>query len=139
MTHVEIREYISAGICPFCERGPFRSLAHHVNPTHGVDKYQLRDMAGYTMDQPLCSEEVSERCRRDIAVCGLWTGDEAMREARDKKSKYRHTEQGLRNHRSISSKNLKAWQAANPDAHRAAAVAGGKKGAALRWSKGATS
>jgi hypothetical protein len=33
---------ITAQMCPWCDRGPFRRLASHTAPVHGVDRNELR-------------------------------------------------------------------------------------------------
>lgn len=53
----EIRRHISAGTCPWCDKGPFKMLPVHTNKAHGIDKWQLRDLAGLTTTQPLCDPE----------------------------------------------------------------------------------
>lgn len=58
-----IREAIEAGKCPWCGRGPFQLLALHVNHKHGIDRVELRDLAGVTMNTSICAPEYSETKR----------------------------------------------------------------------------
>lgn len=60
-----VREAIAAHLCPFCGKGPYQSLAIHTCKVHGVDRLELRALAGMTTNEPVCSPEVSER-RREI-------------------------------------------------------------------------
>lgn len=69
-----IREAITAQLCPWCGRGPFAMLPVHTNKTHGIDKWELRDLAGLTTQDPLCSEEARAKmakaydCERGATV-----------------------------------------------------------------------
>jgi predicted RNA-binding Zn-ribbon protein involved in translation (DUF1610 family) len=58
-----VRAAIVAQTCPFCGRGPYKVLAVHTNKTHGVDKRELREMAGLTLGVSICSEGYSARAR----------------------------------------------------------------------------
>jgi len=65
-----IRAAIQGGTCPFCRQGPFKYVATHTNKIHGVDRYALRDLAGYTYSESLLSpelhEEVSHRAQERV-------------------------------------------------------------------------
>lgn len=52
-----IRAHIIAQTCPFCGAGPFKMLPVHTNKAHGVDKWELREMAGFATSDALCSPE----------------------------------------------------------------------------------
>ena len=114
------RRAIAAQTCPFCGRGPFRMLPVHTNKAHGVDKYELRDMAGLMVRDALCSEEALSAMR-----------DNAHPENREKAKggprtkKYRYTKAG----RAKQVKSLKTWEKENPEAARRARSANAKK----RW------
>jgi predicted nucleic acid-binding Zn ribbon protein len=54
-----MRRFIEAGICPWCEAGPFRVLALHVSQKHGIDRFQLRDLAGLTYSASICDPQLS--------------------------------------------------------------------------------
>lgn len=58
-----LRQFIAAETCPWCGRGPYKSLAIHTNSAHGVSADELREMAGFVKTQPLCSADLSERYR----------------------------------------------------------------------------
>ena len=60
----EIREAIVTQICPWCGKGPFAMLAVHTNKAHDIDKWQLRELAGYTTRQALCAPDISEKMRQ---------------------------------------------------------------------------
>lgn len=57
LSREKIRANIEAGKCPFCEAGPFKLLARHTNVQHGVDAFELREMAGMFKYQSLTSPE----------------------------------------------------------------------------------
>lgn len=56
-----VRAAVEALLCPFCGRGPFKALAVHTVQAHGVDKMQLRDMAGLRLSDSLCAPETRQR------------------------------------------------------------------------------
>lgn len=64
-TRDQIRAGIEAQICPWCSKGPFKILASHTTRLHGVDRFQLRDLGGFTYSASVCAPEVSEE-RREI-------------------------------------------------------------------------
>ena len=47
--------------CPFCDREDLVSVAGHVARSHGVNRFELKDMLGVFYETPLCSKEMSER------------------------------------------------------------------------------
>lgn len=59
-TQEELRAYIEAQKCPWCSRGPFVSLSNHTQPVHGIDAFELKDMAGLRISDAVCSREWSE-------------------------------------------------------------------------------
>lgn len=61
-----LQRAIEAQVCPWCGEGPFRLLAVHTNKAHGVDRYELRQMAGLSRSAPVCSPEVSENRRANL-------------------------------------------------------------------------
>lgn len=61
VTEDEIREHLAAGRCPFCGRADLKVLAQHTQKIHGVDKRELRRMAGLSLRAPLVPPELSER------------------------------------------------------------------------------
>lgn len=61
-----IRESIESGICPWCGRGPYKMLAGHVNGQHGIDRFELRELAGLTRHVSICDPAYSDE-RRDLA------------------------------------------------------------------------
>lgn len=64
-TREQIRAGIEAQICPWCGAGPFKILASHTTRLHGVDRFQIRDLAGLTYSTSICDPDVSED-RREI-------------------------------------------------------------------------
>lgn len=64
-TREQIRAGIEAQVCPWCGNGPFKILALHTTRLHGVDRFQLRDLAGLTYSASICAPEVAET-RREI-------------------------------------------------------------------------
>ncbi|MEH0586209.1 hypothetical protein QA942_19815 [Streptomyces sp. B21-106] len=60
-----VRAAIAAQRCPFCGKGPYKVIAVHTNKTHGVDKYELRDLAGLSTQDSICAPEYSERAREN--------------------------------------------------------------------------
>lgn len=65
MDEAEIRSIVAAGMCPWCDKGPWLSIARHTNSAHGVDRKQLRELAGLPWTASICSPEVSAR-RREL-------------------------------------------------------------------------
>lgn len=57
-----MQKAIYSGLCPFCRKG-FRNIAYHTNKTHGVDRFQLKEMAGIPKTYPACSPELTEHLR----------------------------------------------------------------------------
>ncbi len=64
-TRDQIRAGIEAQICPWCGSGPFKILASHTTRLHGVDRFQLRDLAGLTYSASVCAPEIADE-RREI-------------------------------------------------------------------------
>lgn len=54
-----------AGKCPWCGRGPYRLLAGHTNKSHGIDKYELRDLAGVAYSTSICDPELAEELSKN--------------------------------------------------------------------------
>src|SRR5215203_2556663 len=57
----EIRAALLERICPFCGKGPYKSIAIHVSHSHGIDRRTLRDMAGITYETKLTDPELSQK------------------------------------------------------------------------------
>lgn len=55
----EMRRSIENGECPFCSK-KFKNIAAHTNRTHGVDRFELKEMAGIPKSLPACSPEFTE-------------------------------------------------------------------------------
>lgn len=60
------REAVLAGVCPCCGKGPFALLARHTHAAHGIDKRELRDLAGLAYIDSITPPELRER-RAQIA------------------------------------------------------------------------
>ncbi len=87
-----MRACIRLGVCPFCG-DDFKNLAAHTNRTHGIDKFELKKMAGIPKTNPACSQEFSEsRSAAAILAFDLTERRDLMRRMRDsqhgKKRKY---------------------------------------------------
>lgn len=54
-----VRGAIEAGQCPWCGRGPYKLLAGHTNKCHGIDKYELRELAGLMYHVSICDPELA--------------------------------------------------------------------------------
>lgn len=61
-----LRAAIESQTCPWCGRGPFKMLASHTNREHGIDRVELRDLAGLPRRSSICSPETSEISRRAL-------------------------------------------------------------------------
>lgn len=61
-----IREFISAGSCPWCGSGPYDNLAMHTNRGHGITARELRELAGLTSRGRLCSPALSAKARENL-------------------------------------------------------------------------
>lgn len=57
-----LREYIRAGICWWCESGPWKSLAGHTSHGHGITAAEVRAAAYLVKATRLCSPEHSAAC-----------------------------------------------------------------------------
>lgn len=62
-----VQAAVRSGICPCCGRGPFALLARHTHAQHGIDKKQLRDLAGLAYSDSITSDGLKEQ-RRQIAL-----------------------------------------------------------------------
>lgn len=63
LTEERIRAAIAARVCPWCAAGPFKCLALHTRKIHGVDRWELRDLAGLTTRESVCTPELSDTLR----------------------------------------------------------------------------
>lgn len=59
-----IRGYIAAQMCPWCGAGPYQMLATHTNRAHGIDRHELRELAGLLKGAKVCAPEIT-RSRSD--------------------------------------------------------------------------
>lgn len=106
-----IRAHIDAQTCPFCGAGPFKMLPVHTNKAHGVDKWELRDLAGLSVTDPLCSAEAREAMS---AAYDVERGAEVRAKATAaSKTRRRPRRTVAGRQRNIDS--LKQWEAENPD------------------------
>lgn len=88
-----LRAAIAAQMCPWCDKGPFKMLPVHTNKVHGIDKWDLRDYAGYSTSDPLCSEEARAAMSR---AYDPEKGREAREAARKKWTGQRRTQRWTR-------------------------------------------
>lgn len=57
----EMQRAIANGECPFCgER--FKNIAAHTNRTHGIDRFELKEIVGIPKSRPACSEDFTKIC-----------------------------------------------------------------------------
>lgn len=106
-----IRAAIGAQTCPFCGAGPFKMLPVHTNKKHGVDKWELRELAGYSTRDPLCSDEALA-AMRDAYDPARGNQARAAAAAKTGRRTQRWTSAGLAKNRA----SLIEWEAANPEA-----------------------
>jgi primosomal protein N' len=118
-----IREAIAAQMCPWCHRGPFVMLPVHTNKMHGVDKLELRDLAGLKKADPICSEDLLAK----LSDAYDPTSDRAAKAraasiAKAKagtRRKPRFTKAGL----AKQTETITKWMREHPDEHRANSAA----------------
>lgn len=75
LTESVMRRHIEVCSCPYCGAGPFKSLASHTNRAHGIDRFELRRLAGMSTHDSIASPELSRRMRsiaheRDLPSIG---------------------------------------------------------------------
>lgn len=121
-----VRRAIDAQMCPFCERGPFKMLPVHTNKVHGVDKWELRDLAGLTTNDPLCSPEARDAMRAKASAEAVTRATAA---ARDSRRPQRWTQAGRAKNRAT----LVRWEAEHPEEAHAVRRAAGERAAEVRW------
>jgi hypothetical protein len=63
-----LRSAIEAQTCPWCGAGPFKVLAAHTNKAHGVDRSELRRLAGLNSGASICSPEFSDQARSSLTA-----------------------------------------------------------------------
>lgn len=80
-----IRRSLEAFICPWCGEGPYKLLASHTNRAHGVDRKELRELAGLLKNSSITPDDVRERRRQLGRERGMPT---AAREAHRKRREY---------------------------------------------------
>ncbi len=107
-----VRAAIAEGKCPFCGSGPWKMLPVHTNKKHGVDKWQLRDLAGLTTSDALCDSDtlgkMSARNQRTseemAAISAMGSGSRAVADRR-----------WTRAGRDSRGKHLRQWIAEHPE------------------------
>lgn len=105
----EIRAGISCQVCPWCGKGPFKMLPVHVNRIHGIDKWELRELAGYATTDPLCGASAIASMRAAAAANNHI--EVAIAASRRGRSRQRWTRAG----RDRVQGNLERWALENPD------------------------
>lgn len=64
----ELRQFISAGQCPWCEKKKhFINIAAHTFQAHGIYADELREMAGLNRSRSVCDPDYSEACRERVS------------------------------------------------------------------------
>ena len=66
-TQETYRAAIDAQLCPVCGAGPYKVLSGHTHKAHGIDRHELRRLAGLPAKASVCSRETSERQRENLA------------------------------------------------------------------------
>lgn len=89
-----VRAAIEAQTCPFCGRGPYKVLANHTRQAHGVDRRELRNLAGLLLKDSICSPETSRKSREH--ALRTRTVEAATQAARDSRKQRQWTEAGKR-------------------------------------------
>ena len=84
LTPEVMRRFISAQTCPYCSRGPFKVLPGHTNKMHGIDRVELRHLAGMTTRERASSEEFTARAR-ELAIARDFGHSEAAERGRHTK------------------------------------------------------
>ncbi len=56
------RAAVTDGMCPLCQRGPFRVVAIHMSLAHEIDRFQLRDKIGVMLNSSICDPAYAEEC-----------------------------------------------------------------------------
>lgn len=118
LTRDAVRRHIEACTCPVCGAGPFKVLPMHTNQAHGIDKHELREMAGLTATDAISSQEFREGSRDRARARDL--GPEHFQEMGRKRaslgSAVRYTTAGRRN----MSENIKSYnESLTPEQKRA--------------------
>jgi hypothetical protein len=90
---VAVRTAIEAQTCPFCGRGPYKVLAVHTNKIHGVDRRDLRELAGLNGSARICAPEFSENARQRAHERGFGVTGRSI-SGSNKGKKYRVTTAG---------------------------------------------
>lgn len=127
MSPEKIRAAIDAGTCPWCGRGPFAMLPVHTNKTHGVDKWELRELAELSTNDPLCSPELRERLSTAFKSQPPEIQKDRQRRATEG-SRVRKGKRWTTTGRARVAQNLPNWERRNPEAARQARVAAGRLG-----------
>lgn len=112
----QVRACIEAGLCPWCNAGPFKVLATHVFRAHAVTGIELREMAGIVKTASIC--DPAHAAAKADALRGQRLPDSAYE--RNKKPR-RYSKAGLAVQRA------KLESARSPEQARAAGVAAGAK------------
>ena len=104
MTPAEVRAAIEAQTCPFCGKGPFIIVAGHTQRAHGIDRYELRDLAGLyystSITPPEHAAERAQAARKHLVPLEYSqrskTGSKQRESTAGLKAKYRFTEEDRR-------------------------------------------
>lgn len=67
LSEAEVRRWADELHCPWCHKGPWKTLAGHTVGAHGINAQALRDAGGYSTRVGLASDGLRER-RREIAL-----------------------------------------------------------------------
>jgi len=121
------RQHIEAQTCPFCGKGPFKSLVQHTGKGHGVNKWELRDLAGLTSLEPITSPELREKMRANLAANVNFHA--APRHSGERGPNQHKTKAGSRNCHA----NLLKWQAENPEEAAEQQRQAGILGSEAKW------
>lgn len=67
LTREEFIDTLKRGYCPYCGKGPYKSILVHVSRVHDVSAYRVREIADLGRESRLCSDQYSEE-RKAIAI-----------------------------------------------------------------------
>lgn len=68
-------DLLENGVCPYCLKGNFLMVANHISQIHGIDRIELRRIAGINRHHRLCEETFADECRQRALERGLGVKD----------------------------------------------------------------
>lgn len=109
-----VRAAIGEGKCPFCGKGPYKMLPVHTNKIHGVDKWELRDLAGLSATESLCLPEALEKM--SVKAKAHWPEvKDRLAQAAPKATAGRTRAKGTKAGRARNTETLRQWRIEHPE------------------------